>query len=131
MITEILSFLEILSEYFCSVRKTATQFFLIFSKICMKIDKNNYIAGICWAIEANCRLFLQLLTLHSFFLTLITVFLYVIIPYIHICFYYFLILCFYFHLRFLALLNTKQIPQFTILFNFIQFYCKLLVALQR
>ena len=86
--------------------------FLVFPKICKKINKKNVFLAYFGPLKANYRLFLGLLTFHCFSLTLITFFV-CIIPYIYICFYYFLILCFYFNLLFLTLLTTKYVLQFT------------------
>ena len=97
------------------MRKTTTDFFLNFPKICKNFDKKTISLAYFGPLNANFTLFLQLITLHCFFLTLVTVFFLIcIIPCIHICFYYFLILCFYFHLLFLNFLAMKHILQFTI-----------------
>ena len=106
VITEILSFQQIFN-----VRKKKNIQFFEFSKNLKKIDKKTIFLGYFGPLKANYRLFLQLITLHYFFLTLL--FFICIIPYIHICSYYFLILCFYFHLLFLNLPATKHILHFT------------------
>ena len=69
VITEILSFQQIFN-----VRKKTIHFFE-FSKNLKKIDKKTIFLGYFGPLKANYRLFLQLITLHSFFLTLL--FLYV------------------------------------------------------
>ena len=51
VITEIPSFLQIFS-----VRKTTTQFFLIFPEIYKKIDNKNYIPGIFWAFKSKLQI---------------------------------------------------------------------------
>ena len=114
MITEILIFANIQYE------KNNLSVFLIFPKICEKIDKKkNYIPKIYWALDY--RLFLRLFfSSHCFFLAQITFFIF-IIPYIHFCSYYKLILSF---LIFSFLLFSSR-NTFYNLQCFIQFHCKL------
>ena len=87
--------------------------FLIFPRICKKIDKKNNIPGIFWAFKSKLQIILAATYMALFLPETNNCFRMCIIPYIHICFYYFLILCFYFHLLFFTLLATKHILQFT------------------
>ena len=51
--------------------------FLIFQKLCQKIDKKNRFLAYFRPLKVNYWQFMRLITLHCFFLTLVTVFSYV------------------------------------------------------
>ena len=78
--------------------------FLIFQKICKKINKINYISDIFWTFKSKLQIIHGATYIALFLPDSSKCFFICLVPYIHICLYHFLILCSYFY--FLVFLFT-------------------------